>query len=256
MSIMKRLLFLFSVLFSLSVYSQEAVKVKVTKPGTLSTLLTETQQNTCKYLVVSGKLNSADIKVLRKMAGANGRGKLTILNLMNATIVSSETPYLTIRNAEEKILAGKSYEHYEPTSIYFGHDARAHFSDIEYALAETKYHPVSPLVVITDEANYVLLGEAYGELDAKTKTQNLAQWKSIKRQKLNGKGHRISQDEEEHYTYYAFTSKKLFCMDMFYRCPNMKLVILPRKGNIYEGVAVAGDSMRRYINVTKKKAKK
>ena len=110
-------------------------------------------------------------------------------------------------------------------------------------------------VELADDANYILLGEAYGELDEKTKALNLAQWKSLKQQKLNGKGHRISQDDGEHYTYYAFTSKKLFCMDMFYRCPNLKLVILPRKGDIYEGVAVAGDSERRYINLTKKKAK-
>ena len=197
-------------------------------------------------------MNSADIKVLRKMAGADGHGKLRTLNLLDATIVSSEEPYLTIRNAEETILAGKSSERYAPTSIYFGHDVNASFNGREYPLEEDLY---GAPCVITDDANYILLGEAYGELDEKTKALNLAQWKSIKRQKLNGKGHRISQDDGEHYTYYAFTSKKLFCMDMFYRCPNLKLVVLPRKGKIYGGVAVAGDTERRYIRVTKKKAK-
>jgi len=249
---MKNLFLFITFCFTLFASAQEPVKVKVKEPGTLSALLTQAQQDTCQYLVVSGKLNSADIKVLRKMAGADGRGKLRTLNLLDATIVSGEEPYLTIRNAEETILAGKSSERYAPTSIYFGHDVNASFNGREYPLEEDLY---GAPCVITDDANYILLGEAYGELDEKTKALNLAQWKSIKRQKLNGKGHRISQDDGEHYTYYAFTSKKLFCMDMFYRCPSLKLVVLPRKGKIYGGVAVAGDSERRYINLTKKKAK-
>ena len=249
---MKNLFLFIAFCFSLFASSQEPVKVKVIEPGTLSSLLTQAQQDTCQYLVVSGKLNSADIKVLRKMAGADGRGKLKTLNLMDATIVSSEEPYLTIRNAEETILAGKSSERYAPTSIYFGHDVNASFNGREYPLEEDLY---GAPCVITDDANYILLGEAYGELDEKTKALNLAQWKSIKRQKLNGKGHRISLSDGNHFTYNAYTYKKLFCLDMFYRCPSLKLVVLPRKGKIYGGVAVAGDTERRYIRVTKKKAK-
>ena len=249
---MKNLFLFIAFCFSLSASSQEPVKVKVIEPGTLSSLLTEAQKDTCQYIVVSGKLNSADIKALRKMAGADGHGKLRTLNLLDATIVSSEEPYLTIRNAEETILAGKSSERYAPTSIYFGHDVNASFNGREYPLEEDLY---GAPCVITDDANYILLGEAYGELDEKTKALNLAQWKSIKRQKLNGKGHRISLSDGNHFTYNAYTYKKLFCLDMFYRCPSLKLVVLPRKGKIYGGVAVAGDTERRYIKVTKKKAK-
>ena len=249
---MKNLFLFIAFCFSLIASSREPVKVKVKEPGTLSSLLTQAQQDTCQYLVVSGKLNSADIKVLRKMAGAESSGRLKALDLKDATIVSGEEPYLTIRNAEETILAGKSSERYAPTSIYFGHDVNASFNGREYPLEEDLY---GAPCVITDDANYILLGEAYGELDEKTKALNLAQWKSIKRQKLNGKGHRISLSDGSHFTYNAYTYKKLFCLDMFYRCPNLKLVILPRKGDIYEGVAVAGDTERRYIKVTKKKAK-
>ncbi|MBQ6225236.1 MAG: hypothetical protein IJJ73_02885, partial [Bacteroidaceae bacterium] len=63
-------------------------------------------------------------------------------------------------------------------------------------------------VELAEEANYVLLGEASAEMDVKAKARNLAEWKSLKQQKLNGKGHRISKGEGEHYTYNAFTSKK------------------------------------------------
>ncbi|MBO7471270.1 MAG: hypothetical protein J6T78_05325 [Bacteroidaceae bacterium] len=250
---MKNLFLFITFCFTLFASAQEPVKVKVKEPGTLSALLTQAQQDTCQYLVVSGKLNSADIKVLRKMAGADGRGKLKTLNLMDATIVSGEVPYLTIRNAEERILAGMSYEYYEPTSFSLG-PLSNHFDNLDFHLEDDRYSPISR-GVMTEEANYVLLGDAFGDLDIKVKTRNLAEWKSLEQQKLNGKGHRISKGEGEHYTYNAFTYKKLFCLDMFYRCPNLKLVVLPRKGKIYGGVAVAGDTERRYIRVTKKKAK-
>lgn len=73
---MKNLFLFIAFCFSLYASSQEPVKVKVIEPGTLSSLLTQAQQDTCQYLVVSGKLNSADIKVLRKMAGAESSGRL------------------------------------------------------------------------------------------------------------------------------------------------------------------------------------
>ena len=249
---MKNLFLFIAFCFTLFASAQEPVKVKVKEPGTLSTLLTQAQQDTCQYLAVSGKLNSADIKVLRKMAGAESSGRLKALDLKDATIVSSEVPYLTIRNAEEKILAGKSYEHYEPTSFSLG-PLSNHFDNLDFHLEDDRYSPISRGVT-TEDANYVLLGEASAEMDVKAKARNLAEWKSLKQQKLNGKGHRISLSDGNHFTYNAYTYKKLFCLDMFYRCPNLKLVVLPRKGKIYGGVAVAGDTERRYIRVTKKKA--
>jgi len=250
---MKNLFLFIAFCFSLFASSREPVKVEVKEPGTLSALLTQAQQDTCQYLAVSGKLNSADIKVLRKMAGAESSGRLKALDLKDATIASSETPYLTIRNAEEKILAGKSYEHYEPTSFSLG-PLSNHFDNLDFHLEDDRYSPISRGVT-TEDANYVLLGEASGEMDVKAKARNLAEWKSLKQQKLNGKGHRISLSDGNHFTYNAYTYKKLFCLDMFYRCPSLKLVVLPRKGKIYGGVAVAGDTERRYIRVTKKKAK-
>ncbi|MGN0234041.1 MAG: hypothetical protein ACI4B5_06445, partial [Bacteroidaceae bacterium] len=44
-------------------------KVITKKAGMLGTLLTQAQQDTCTALAIKGKLNSADIRVLRQMAG-------------------------------------------------------------------------------------------------------------------------------------------------------------------------------------------
>ena len=195
--------------------------------GSLGELLTEAQQDTCRFLIVTGKLNSADIKVLRRMAGAEGRGRLRILNLMNAEIVTGKEPYLTIYNAEGTVTPKVS-----GTDIYVSNG--------------------STTVNRIENANYVLSQE---KLDSQTITRNLSVWKKIKRQRLNAKGHRIMRNEDGQYIFTAFTRKGLFCGDMFFRCPNLQMVILPRKGKISDRVAIDSDPIC-YKIVTKAKNNK
>ena len=178
---MKRALLLLCFLpWVLSASSQEPVKVNVTKPGTLSTLLTQAQQDTCQYLIVSGKLNSADIKVLRKMAGASGHGSLHTLNLNDATIASSEEPYLTIRNAEEKIFPNVS-----SVKVSVGPMGR-----------ELRWGGLSPEIPSFPtlgndllSAKLILPNQAEQPLDVNAVSQNLSLWKAITKIKL--KGHTI-----------------------------------------------------------------
>ena len=248
---MKHLLFLFSILFSLSAYSQEAVKVKVMKPGTLSTLLTEAQKDTCQYLVVSGKLNSADIKVLRKMAGADGRGNLRTLDLKDATIAKSKEPYLIIRNAEERVVPKLSVE-YVPRTIDFAgaaapvplngsEDASWYSADERLPVAE--YYGGSPNPELR-HVNFFLLGDMNKKLSERAISYNMAQWKKMKRQGTKAKGHSIERGNDGHYTYIALTRKKLFSEDMFYNCPNLRLVTIPQDRNLYNRVAIIEDPIR------------
>jgi hypothetical protein len=81
-------------------------EVKTEQPGTLQQLLTEEELQQVTQLKVSGPLNSADIRLLRKMAGADIQpslgqgwqgGSLRELDLQDATIVEDEEPYLTMR---------------------------------------------------------------------------------------------------------------------------------------------------------------
>lgn len=222
-----------------------ATIVKVGEAGSLATMLTEVQQDTCRHLIVSGKLNSADIKVLRKMAGADGRGRLRLLNLMGAEIVSSEAPYLVIPCAEDMIVPNLSSEYILPTQIYWGgptKDISMYASDDLPPVEETKY-PGGRASELR-HANFVLLGNADKTLNAQTKSQSISQWDKITRQRLKAKGHIVSKDKDGHFTYSAFTRKGLFCEDMFYHCPNLQLVILPCKGKVYDRVVIAGDPIR------------
>lgn len=228
----------FSFSFSCSIFSSvgiteeektlSATFVKVMEAGSLSSLLTQSQQDTCQHLIVSGKISSADIKVLRRMAGADGCGRLRVLNLMDVEIAPSEEPYLTIRRAEETVSIRLSEERILSLNI---------FPNGGDELGELQH------------ANFFLQNHTDKSLDSVTVLQNLSQWKKMARQRLKFKGHRVSKDKDGHYTYSAFTKKGLFCEDMFYRCPSLQLVILPQKGKIYDRVVIVGETVR-YKEVT------
>ena len=217
---MKRLLFLLlTILPFLPASSQEVTKVEVKKPGTLHELLTEMQQDTCRHLIVSGKINSADIKVLRRMAGAEDGGSLRVLNLMDAEIVSNTEPYLTIQDAERYIVPRISIERISVLKNFSGG-----------GMTEGELSHV----------NFILQSHPIGEQDRELISLN-KEWEKVIKQRLKIKGHRITNNGNRHFTYSAFTCKNIFCEDMFYGCRFLSLVILPRKGKTYDRIVVDGD---------------
>ena len=233
---MKQVMLFCCFLFALSAYSQKAVKVNVERPGSLQELLTETQQDTCSFLIVSGKLNSADIKVLRRMAGADGRGRLCGLNLLDARIVSSKEPYLIIRRAEKSVVPRVSTEFVMPLSAFSGGGPT--MEEIEHAYSG------GSLAKEISHVNFILPNKISQPAEERFISENMSQWKKLRRQKLNAKGHRFSRDKDGHYTYSAFSHKDMFCEDMFYQCPNLQYVILPHKGKIYDRIVIDGDPIR------------
>lgn len=101
---MKRILILTALAVALAMHGQTKVEVK--KAGMLAEVLTQEQKDTCSHLVVSGKLNSADIRVLRQMAGyaeeeGQGVGRLRVLDLREARMVTDKTPFLVLDAAAE-----------------------------------------------------------------------------------------------------------------------------------------------------------
>ena len=81
-------------------------EINMEQPGTLQQMLTTEEQSQVTTLKINGPLNSADIRLLRRMAGADKQpvfadgwqgGALCELDLQNAIITGDDTPYLTMR---------------------------------------------------------------------------------------------------------------------------------------------------------------
>lgn len=66
---MKRILLALSALLLVSIGINAETRVTLGKAGTLASLLSQVQQDTNTSLVIEGPINSADIRLLRRMAG-------------------------------------------------------------------------------------------------------------------------------------------------------------------------------------------
>lgn len=123
---MKRILnlFLFLVICAVGM-AQVSRTIEVKKPGTLSELLTDEEKASITELTLVGKLNSADVSILRRMAGAkdkwtkfNWEGKLISLDLSNASFVKDNTPYYVSRTTPDySISVNRSYSVYSKSGI-------------------------------------------------------------------------------------------------------------------------------------------
>lgn len=98
-------MFLKKIIYGIEPLRQEVNReVTPTSAGTLGTMLSASEQATTTRLKITGPLNSSDIRLLRKMAGATDDdpmswqgGALTELDMAEASIVSDQNPFLTER---------------------------------------------------------------------------------------------------------------------------------------------------------------
>ena len=91
-----------NIIFGIEPEKTKKCEVILSKAGTLNEQLTVDEKENVTELVIKGPLNSSDIKLIRKMAGAEDStyfdswwgGSLRHLDLSEATIVNDKKPYL------------------------------------------------------------------------------------------------------------------------------------------------------------------
>lgn len=241
----------FMILFCQFMNAQTLVKIK--KPGTLEQVLSQEQKDTCSFIVIEGKINSADIKVLRQMAGysedSSNTGKLFAIDLRNAKFVTDKNPFMVLDAKNEKI-AGTAL----PSKIRWWNSA--------YASGPIETKLISLTATSGSRAQYRILGympfffvnynkghavkirrhimynvdrgwgpteirESVGDFrfkDGITETQ----WKEMKDYELNKFiGHKIIKKDRDFFMEVSLKKGK-FTHDTFYKCPNLRYVFLPK----------------------------
>jgi len=198
--------------------------VKVKEAGTLDKVLTQEQKDTCSYLEIKGKLNSQDILTLRRMSGGDGgHGRLSKLEMMDARIVSDDTPYLVLEDAESELVVDLCY-----VSTYSSEKASKAWGS-RNSLWQKSSFPV-PQFQLNEEKRENRMGPS---------------WKGIKKYKIQHfKGHRLQKEKDGTYTYIAHTSRNNYCHDMFFRCPQIQTVVLPYGTRPQKHVQVIGHKVR------------
>ncbi len=91
------------------------VTIHVSTPGTLSTYIDISSKNQITNLILTGELNGTDIRFIREMAGNDQQGnetsgKLSLLDLSGANIVSGGDPYYLDRTSSENSIGDNMFE--------------------------------------------------------------------------------------------------------------------------------------------------
>lgn len=183
----------------------------VKTPGTLETLLTNEEKCSVNHLVVSGKLNAADVAILRRMAGAvddknyfTWRGTLTTLNLSQAKFVNSK--------------------HY-----YLSHDAK-----------EVGYRAEVYTNVYTTDFSFRKYD--FEEMDEDS-------WKCFCKDKLNkGKGYQITASDGRYFVNYL-VERNVIGAFMFKDCDNLQQILLPINTEIIRRNAFMGCSSLKQLTL-------
>ena len=242
--------------------------INVETAGTLASLLTQEQKDTCSQLGIIGQINSADIVTLREMAGENGN--LSKLDLSGARIVGSKEPYLQIEDAEKEIMLWEYSV--RKHSFYFTGDKRffyerevnknrgwgTPYQNKLYPSSPGRYLSPSPYQVPYRERAYsggyddpyCIMG-GINEPSSNKRTgiclfednlKRVKQMKFIPMRPIRFKGHRLKRKGDS-YILSAHTEKNSFCPDMFYHCPKLKQVIIPIKASVNERLSIAGSNI-------------
>ena len=212
-------------------------------PGGLSRMLNPAERDTCSVLVVSGELNSADLKILRRMAGymeqeGDKVGRLAYLDLSGARFKSDKNPYLYV-DAElaHLYLYQKSYYTSNLTDQYHSPSiGSASLSGLEggNSWGYRKNFAVLNLYNTTD-----LYYPTSYRMTSREK-------KGIRFQSLRRiRGHHLKKVKGE-WIWSSYIRKGRFCPDMFYGCTSLRVVILPESGKRCNRVWVFNDGIKYY----------
>lgn len=225
--------------------------------GNLSQVLTQAQIDTCSVLVVSGELNSADLKILRRMAGymeqeGDKVGRLAYLDLSGARFKSDKKPYLSI-DAEKAHLF--LYQKQVSTNAQSDYDYKPSVKNGGTVgdFAAERMGSTVPVLLGSSWSygkNYALLGyngKDYVSSSASYKVTN-QKGGGVRFQSLRHiKGHHLKKVDKR-WVWSSHISKGQFCYDMFYGCSNLKVVVLPKNVICCDRIRVYHDEIAYYTN--------
>lgn len=248
---MKRLILIASVmLLPLMVLAQREVVTTIHNPnaGSLCQVLSQEQIDTCAKVVLTGELNSEDLRLLRRMAGykehdGDNVGRLVYLDLSGVRFKSDKKPYLSV-DAEKARLCLYQHDVYTTPEESFSKPSvrggmyGSHNASDTYVLGTSwGYRKNFALLNLDDNAEV----EAYNSYRMTSNEKKGTRFKSLR----HIKGHNLKNVNGE-WIWNSYIRRGQFCYDMFYGCPNLKVVILPKFGDFCNSVYVYKDEIEYY----------
>ena len=259
-------LFLICVLFVLCLSGKAqdntTINLIVSKAGTLSELLSEEEKRSIENLAIEGKLNSCDIIVLRKMAGAKDKndsttwtGRLKRLDLSKASFKGDNTPYYTTPVGQNYKIAIKLKDSFLINNRRTG---QVKVSGREQFMNNlNSRHTGSSKAILSEDvtrrkSNSVI--DNGGRKEFKLSEITDKEWKEILKYRWNEHTDHFESRSENDSVFYVncHTAKNWVSYCMFYRCKNLETIILHEDIERISEKAFAGCSSLKEIVIPKK----
>lgn len=269
MWLVKRIWLVFLMLCGVACNAQTVIKVK--RPGMLEQMVEAHRLDTCTFLAVKGKLNSSDIKVLRRMGGyaraGEVGGRLFSLDLRKAKFKNDNMPYMELEVSKEK-LAGvicpelsfwytpaasgssvipKSISRNSDLNSFDRGQGKVSGYKAVYYLGHTSKTPLG-VKMLAEDSNCSWYEELWNktEFSAEAGVSD-SLWNDLHKKKLDKfSGHRIEKRADGYYLL-AMSRKGQFSPATFYDCPNLRIVALPKNINFTPDIYDEGNCICYFL---------
>lgn len=242
---MKKNIVFLMVAFCAVLSANAVTTINIPKAGGLSQTLSQEQMDTCTMIVLTGELNSEDLRLLRRMAGyreheGDKAGRLEYIDLSKVRFKSDREPYLSV-DAEKARLCLYRLED-NPTRQESFSTPSVRGSMYGSTTVTDTYSYMEPT---GDRKNYALL-----DLDDNTEVGVRYSYRMTGKEKKGRrfknlrhiKGHQLEEVNGK-WIWSSYIHKGEFCYDIFYGCPNMKVVIMPESSKCCERVRIYHDGI-------------
>ena len=250
--IMKRTIsFLVYFIAVICVFAQYEVGTTIHNPnaGELCKVLSQEQIDTCTKVILTGKLNSEDLRLLRRMAGYKEHdgdkvGCLAYLDLSGVRFKSDKNPYLSVDAKRARLCLYQKDVYTSPREDFskpsvregmYGSNSVAN----THVLGTTWGYRKNFALLNLDDTAEVGAHIYYRMTSNEEKGSRFRKLRHIK-------GHNLD-DVNGVWVWSSYILKGQFCYDMFYGCSNLKVVILSKYVNSCNSVRVYKDEIEYYI---------
>lgn len=208
-------------------YSQSIRSVKLKKAGTLAEVISDEDKATITELTIVGKLNSDDVKILRRMAGATDKengykweGQLKKLDLSKASFVNDKTPYSKVRLDKNYSVRWNVSKDLNVFNVRTGQERQVDRDEFIDRLKNSQ----DPKVRLKAED----LLES-GKREFKLYELSEKEWQKLVQRKFNiFPDSYIIREDGDSVSYYMInhTAKNFISSGLFYKCKNLESIIL------------------------------
>lgn len=231
---LKQFVLIITILYSSAVCHSQMVKdVEVKKAGTLAALLSEEEKANIEEMTIKGKLNSSDVVILRRMAGATDRddfqwiGKLRKLDISQANFVDDDTPFFSFKPSENyKVTIRRNHVrvHNRKTGEVTVKSRDQYLSDKE----DYRNRNSKSMLNNTDATRKYSQAEDGGskEVFVLSKLTD-EEWKMMTRHGWDKReDSNIERQDDGTFLITCHTGKNIISSCMFYRCNTLETVVL------------------------------